>query len=94
MYLLTSITDQEQEQDPSACLRSCFNDKPACPDNMDAKKLDDCWTCCLRIESNYGITQPGAGIEKCHLKLGDYCCKGVCASTYFAGWEGTCERGL
>ncbi|KAL4905080.1 hypothetical protein BDW74DRAFT_18715 [Aspergillus multicolor] len=38
----------------SACPRACFNDKPACPENMNATRLDDsCWTCCLTFDGRH-----------------------------------------
>ncbi|KAL4969821.1 uncharacterized protein BDV14DRAFT_195350 [Aspergillus stella-maris] len=36
--------------DTSACLQSCLREEPACPENMDARKINNkCWTCCLRM---------------------------------------------
>ncbi|KAL4864017.1 hypothetical protein BDV12DRAFT_176782 [Aspergillus spectabilis] len=98
MYLLM----ETDNPDPSACLRSCFKDKPACPSNMDPHKLGDCWTCCLRMEKGYKILDDLQDQEMCHLKLGDpcckaqgcaWCCKGICSADKFAGWEGHCWRG-
>ncbi|KAL4799599.1 hypothetical protein BDV19DRAFT_385367 [Aspergillus venezuelensis] len=46
--------------DTSACLQSCLPEKPACPENMDAHKINkNCWTCCLRIKN----PQSDVGIE-------------------------------
>ncbi|KAL4930337.1 uncharacterized protein BDV17DRAFT_259412 [Aspergillus undulatus] len=77
--------------DTSACLRSCFREEPACPENMDAQRIHGtCWTCCLRMDKRHSQEVSLAGLDldrdgygdgdvddqrKCHLRLNDYCCK-------------------
>ncbi|KAL4879125.1 hypothetical protein BJY04DRAFT_220490 [Aspergillus karnatakaensis] len=48
MFVFTAGGDDKPPKD-RGCLRSCFNDKPTCPQGMEAKQLGDCWTCCLHL---------------------------------------------
>ncbi|KAL4770909.1 hypothetical protein BDW60DRAFT_191657 [Aspergillus nidulans var. acristatus] len=76
-----TVLSTGDKPDESACLRSCFNDKPACPDNMVAKELGKCWTCCLRLTHERGLRPlneqdpglPGEHSASCR-RATDYCC--------------------
>ncbi|RDW78598.1 uncharacterized protein DSM5745_05450 [Aspergillus mulundensis] len=47
------VKDQDQGRNDArgACLRSCHQQRPACPENMDPSKLGECWSCCFRQQS-------------------------------------------
>ncbi|KAL5000323.1 hypothetical protein BDV10DRAFT_183391 [Aspergillus recurvatus] len=47
-----------------ACLRLCRPEKPPCPKNMDPYKLGDCWSCCLRQQSD---SEPRSQIQAHYL---------------------------
>ncbi|KAI9375939.1 hypothetical protein BJX61DRAFT_492605 [Aspergillus egyptiacus] len=38
-----------------ACLRLCSRVENTCPENMDARKMGECWTCCLRDQSRVQV---------------------------------------
>ncbi|KAL4988119.1 hypothetical protein BDW68DRAFT_99410 [Aspergillus falconensis] len=56
--------------DPAACLRSCFQEKPACPENMEPRRLGQCWSCCLKEHTEQ---EPGQSKNEVQtgLKTGD-----------------------
>ncbi|KAL4994365.1 hypothetical protein BDV10DRAFT_177038 [Aspergillus recurvatus] len=90
------------QQDPfdtgdPACLPWCMHQKPACPENMDAKQQGKCWSCCLRDQVSFSAPQSQSPAEQaqlnpieseqnCHLQFGENCCTydgcALCCNSY------------
>ncbi|KAL4993929.1 hypothetical protein BDV10DRAFT_177771 [Aspergillus recurvatus] len=54
------------KSDPAGCLRSCFQEKPACPANMEPRHLGECWSCCLKAQTEQ---EPGQSANEVHTGL-------------------------
>ncbi|KAL3480794.1 hypothetical protein BJX99DRAFT_219668 [Aspergillus californicus] len=52
------------DHDQGACLRACFDKEPACPLNMEATKLNPCWTCCLLPQNDKSTISPDTAADK------------------------------